>query len=58
MISDGICACGDEWVEKELLKWSDKEDEKEFSTRIVKQAQFRRDDGRDDDITAIAIKIA
>lgn len=57
MISDGVCACGDDWIEKELSKWSDKETEKEFSNKIVQQAQLFRNDGRDDDITAIAIKI-
>ncbi len=57
MISDGMTVCGDSWLEKELEKWNE-EGEKEFVKRLVKQAQFRRTDGRDDDITAIAIKIA
>lgn len=57
MISDGVCACGDEWIEKELLKWAEDESEKDFSNRVVKQAQFRRNDGRDDDITAIAVSL-
>lgn len=56
MISDGVIASGDEWVKKELYKF-DNGSEQEFAEKIVEQAKFRRNDGHDDDITALVMKI-
>lgn len=56
MISDGVLAEGDAWLEGELLTWED-QGEEEFAQKIVEMARERRKDGHDDDITVLAAKI-
>ncbi len=56
MVSDGVTAGGDKWLMKEIAQWED-ENEREFSERMVEQAQFRRSDGHDDDITVVAMRM-
>lgn len=56
MISDGVLADGDAWLEGELLTWED-QGEEEFAQKIVEMARERRKDGHDDDITVLAAKI-
>lgn len=56
MVSDGVIASGEEWVRKELMKHED-EPGNELAERIVEQARFRRNDGHDDDITALVLRL-
>lgn len=54
MVSDGAVATGEDWLEEMLKGWQ-KGSAQELSRAIVKEAQSRRSDGYDDDITAIAM---
>ncbi len=56
MVSDGAVATGDMWLEK-LVEEMEKETAPQMAKEIVREAKLRRTDGRDDDITAIAIKM-
>lgn len=56
MVSDGVTAGGDKWLMREISQWGE-ENEREFAERMVEQAQFRRSDGHDDDITVLAMRI-
>lgn len=56
MVSDGAVACGDEWIERTILKWEDKSMQ-ELAHLINDEATARRTDGHDDDITVIAMRI-
>lgn len=54
MVSDGITACGCEWVCGMLEEWPGG-DPGELAKRLVQQARERRTDGHDDDITALVM---
>lgn len=56
MVSDGVTASGDKWLVREISQWGE-ENEKEFAQRMIEQAQFRRSDGHDDDITVLAMRV-
>ena len=56
LVSDGAIATGDMWLEK-LIEEKEKLTAPEMAKEILKEAKQRRTDGRDDDITAIAIKM-
>lgn len=56
MVSDGAVFYDDKWIENKLCKFSDG-DVEEFAASIVDEAKKRRNDGHDDDITAIAIRL-
>lgn len=56
MISDGAYVDDEKWIEKLIMSWGDKS-MKELSDEIVDEAKKRRNDGHDDDITAIAVRV-
>ena len=56
MISDGALTGSQEWLSKLLLTWRESSAE-ELAARIVDEARQRRRGGRDDDITAIAMRV-
>ena len=57
MVSDGAVACGEDWIERIIMKWSDDKDMQELAHLINDEAASRREDGHDDDITVIAMRI-
>ena len=57
LVSDGAVACGDEWLCQEVEQWKGKVPQ-ELAEKIVSQAIARRDDGHDDDITALVVQIS
>ncbi len=56
MVSDGAVFADDKWIEKLMLKF-DSESIEELAFEVVDQAKKRRNDGHDDDITALAVKV-
>ncbi len=56
MVSDGAMIDDDKWIEKLLMSWRDKSME-ELSFAVVEEAKKRRNDGHDDDVTAIALRV-
>lgn len=56
MVSDGAVATGDIWLEH-LIEDMELESAQDMAREIVKEARNRRTDGRDDDITAVAIRL-
>ncbi len=56
MISDGALTGDDRWIENLVKDVSDKSCE-QLSFEIVEEAKKRRNDGHDDDITAICIRV-
>ncbi len=56
MVSDGAVFSDDKWIEKMLLKFDD-ESVEDFALMVVDEAKKRRNDGHDDDITALAVKV-
>ena len=57
MVSDGVMIGSPEWIEKLILSWRDGSAE-QLAARIVNEAQKRRRNDHDDDITAIAMRVA
>lgn len=56
MVSDGAIFTDDLWIEKLLINAGDKSME-DLACEVIDEAKKRRNDGHDDDITAIAVKI-
>ena len=56
MVSDGVITGDERWLEKEISSWSDKSME-ELAFNIVEEAKKRRNDGHDDDITALCVRV-
>lgn len=56
MVSDGALVTDDYWIEKLIQNSLDKSCE-EIAQTVVMEAKKRRNDGHDDDITAIAIRL-
>ncbi|MDD6175059.1 MAG: SpoIIE family protein phosphatase [Firmicutes bacterium] len=56
MVSDGAVSDGDGWLEELVRSW--KGTPQELCDRVVAEAESRRRDGHDDDITAAAICVA
>lgn len=56
MVSDGVLAGDDKWIEDLLRNWQEAPAQ-DFASVVVNEAQKRRKDPHDDDITAIAIKM-
>ena len=56
MVSDGVLSDGENWVEKELEKWNG-DGPQELADYIVEEAMRRREDGYDDDITALVLQL-
>lgn len=55
MISDGVTASGQEWLEDLILHWDEDENPNLLAQRIIDEARKRRSDGHEDDITALAL---
>ncbi len=56
MISDGAMTGDDKWIEKLIMSCGETSMQ-ELSYSIVEKAKERRNDGHDDDITAIAMRV-
>lgn len=56
MLSDGALSTGENWIKEILKNWAGK-DPQMLADKIVNEAIERRNDGHDDDITVLAIKI-
>lgn len=56
LVSDGITACGTEWVCKMLEEWPGG-DPGALASQLIEAAQKKRTDGHDDDITALVLVI-
>ena len=56
LVSDGAVACGDEWLCREVEGWKGTVPQ-ELAEEIVAQAIARRDDGHDDDVTALVVRV-
>ncbi len=56
MVSDGAIVCGEEWIERIIMRW-ESESMQELANLINDEATSRRKDGHDDDITVIAMRI-
>lgn len=56
MVSDGAVSGDDKWIEKTIMSWGDKSTQ-ELAYSIVDEAKKRRNDGHDDDITALAVRV-
>lgn len=56
MVSDGAVTGDDKWLEKMIMSWGDKSAE-ELALLVVDEATKRRNDGHDDDITALAVRV-
>lgn len=57
MFSDGVVAAGEEWVAQLIESWNGTEPN-QLANLIVEKAAAYRDDGRDDDITALVIRLS
>jgi stage II sporulation protein E len=56
MLSDGVTATGSEWLASELQS-QDKTDMEQLAQAIAETSRYRRIDGREDDITVIAMRV-
>ncbi len=56
MVSDGVLTGDERWLEKMINSWRD-ESAEEFAFSIVEEAKKRRNDGHDDDITAMCVRV-
>ncbi len=57
MISDGAVVDGVEWIERIIMKWGS-ENMQSLADLINDEATSRRQDGHDDDITVLAMRIS
>lgn len=55
LLSDGVTACGQEWLEDLVLHWDEEENPNLLAQRITGEARKRRSDGHEDDITALVL---
>ena len=55
LVSDGVTACGQEWLEDLVLHWDEEENPNLLAQRVTDEARKRRSDGHEDDITALVL---
>ncbi len=55
LVSDGVTASGQEWLEDFVLHWDEDENPNLLAQQIIDEAKKRRSDGHEDDITALAL---
>ena len=55
LVSDGVTACGQEWLEDLVLHWDEEETPNLLAQRVTDEARKRRSDGHEDDITALPL---
>ncbi len=56
MLSDGAFFSEDDWIESAMKSWKEAP-AADFASAIVNEAMKRRNDGHDDDITAVAFRL-
>ena len=56
MVSDGVMIGSPDWIEKLIMSWHSGSAE-ELAAHIVDEAAKRRKNDRDDDITAVAMRV-
>ncbi len=56
MVSDGAVVSGEQWIERIIANWEDKSMQ-ELADLINDEATARRNDGHDDDITVLAMRV-
>lgn len=56
MVSDGVTVTGTDWVRSELVSL-DRSDMQRMAERLAMTAKVRRTDGREDDITVLAVAL-
>ena len=56
MISDGAITGDEKWLERLIRTWH-KGSAQELAQAVVEEAMRRRQDEKDDDITAVAIRV-
>ncbi len=57
MVSDGVTVSGTEWLSDLVLNWDEQENPNLLADRITEEAQKRRSDGHEDDVTALVLTI-
>lgn len=57
MVSDGVVAAGAEWLEDLVLGWDEEENPNLLAQRITEEAQKRRSDGHEDDVTTLVLVV-
>ncbi len=57
LMSDGVSACGVEWVSREVERFAG-DSPQNLADRLANAARLRRDDGREDDITVICAHLS
>ena len=56
MVSDGVTSCGTDWI-KEIVGDFEDDDPEFLAKKIVTETKKQRNDGHEDDITALVIKM-
>ncbi len=57
MVSDGVVAAGVEWLLDFVGNCDEEEDPNHIARRITEEAQRRRSDGHEDDVTALVLRL-
>ncbi|MCH5352148.1 MAG: SpoIIE family protein phosphatase, partial [Acutalibacter sp.] len=57
MVSDGVMVSGTEWLTDMVQDWDETENPNMLAERITEEAQKRRSDGHEDDITALVLVV-
>ncbi len=57
MVSDGAALRDEKWLEDIIRKFRDNESSADLAKAVVNEAIKRRNDGHDDDITAVVVKV-
>ena len=56
MVSDGVVTGDEKWLEKLIRSWNEGSTQ-ELARAVVEESIRRREGSRDDDITAVAIRL-
>ncbi len=57
MVSDGVVSTGSEWLVDMAAAWDEEENPNLLAQRVTEEAQKRRSDGHEDDITALVLVV-
>lgn len=57
MVSDGVTACGAEWLQDMVQGWDEEQNPNLLAQQITDEARRRRADGHEDDITALVLTV-
>ena len=58
MLSDGVAVSGTEWLADLVLHWDEEQNPNLLAEQITGEAQKRRSDGHEDDITALVLVVS